>query len=109
MTALLEYLDLTVLLEYIDLLNRYSGGPFQAGARGKMPQLPPPPVGGPVHKQTGSNDCGLFSIAYAVLLCLGENSGTLVFDYPKMCSHLSSCIEQQCFSLLPIRGKRKKI
>ena len=49
MTALLEYLDLTVLLEYIDLLNRYSGalhgaswGPFQAGARGKMPQLPPP-------------------------------------------------------------------
>ena len=45
-----------------------------------------------VHKQTGSNDCGLFSIAYAVLLCLGENPGTLVFDYPKMCSHLSSCI-----------------
>ena len=56
MTALLEYLDLTALLEYIDLLNRYSGGPswglFQAGPRGKMPQLPfppppPPPVGGP--------------------------------------------------------------
>ena len=53
MAALLEYLDLTALLEYIDLLNRYSGalhgaswGPFQAGARGKMPQLPPP-VGGP--------------------------------------------------------------
>ena len=47
-----------------------------------------------VHKQTGSNDCGLFSIAYAVLLCLGENpgTGTLVFDYPKMYSHLSSCI-----------------
>ena len=48
MTALLEYLDLTALLEYIDLLSRYSGGPFQAGARGKMPQLPPP-VGGPVY------------------------------------------------------------
>ena len=62
-----------------------------------------------VHKQTGSNDCGLFSIAYAVLQCLGENPGTLVFDYPKMCSHLSSCIEQQCFSLIPIRGKRRKI
>ena len=61
------------------------------------------------HKQTGSNDCGLFNIAYAVLLSLGENPGTLVFDYPKMCSHLSSCIEQQCFSLLPIRGKRRKI
>ena len=51
MNALLEYLYLTVLLEYIDLLNRYSGGPswgpFQAGARGKIPQLPPP-VGVPV-------------------------------------------------------------
>ena len=45
MTALLEYLDLTALLDHIDLLNRYSGGPFQAGARGKMPQSPP--VGGP--------------------------------------------------------------
>ena len=43
MTALLEYLDLTALLEYIDLLNGPSWGPFQAGARGKMPQLPPPP------------------------------------------------------------------
>ena len=44
MTALLEYLDLTALLEYIDLLNRYSGGPFRLGPRGKMPQLPPPPL-----------------------------------------------------------------
>ena len=42
LTALLEYLYLTALLEYIDLLNRYTWGPFQAGARGKMPQLPPP-------------------------------------------------------------------
>ena len=53
MTALLEYLDLTALLEYIDLLTGIQGalreaswGPFQAGARGKMPQFPPP-VGGP--------------------------------------------------------------
>ena len=37
-TALIEYL--TVLLEYIDLLK-------QSGAQGKMPQLPPPPLGGP--------------------------------------------------------------
>ena len=33
-----------------------------------------------VHKQTGSNDCGLLSIAYAVPLSLGENPGALVFD-----------------------------
>ena len=53
MTALLEYLGLTALLEYINLLNGYSRGPswgllgpFQAGARGKMPQFPLP-VGGP--------------------------------------------------------------
>ena len=61
-----------------------------------------------VHKQTGCNDCGLFSIAYAVALCLGENPGTLVFDQSEMRNHLVSCIEQQCFSMFPIRGKRRK-
>ena len=65
MTALLEYLDLTALLEYIDLLNRYSGGPFQAGARGKMPQLPPP-VGGPVHTVAFCSQ--LVIVAYVHLL-----------------------------------------
>ena len=62
-----------------------------------------------VHKQIGCNDCGLFSIAYSVLRCLGENPGTLVFDYPKMCSHLSSCIEQQCFSVTNQRQKKKNL
>ena len=61
-----------------------------------------------VHKQTGSNDCGLFSIAYAVALCLGKNPSTVVFDQPKMRSHLISCIEQQNFSLFPVRSERRK-
>ena len=61
-----------------------------------------------VHKQTGSNDCGLFSIVYAVALCLGKNPSTLVFGQPKMRSHLISCIEQQKFSLFPVRSERRK-
>ena len=48
-----------------------------------------------VHKQNGSNDCGVFSIAYAVALCLGEYPGTLVFEQtmmriPILCRVLSS-------------------
>ena len=45
---------------------------------------------------------------HAVALCLGENPGALVFDQPKKRSHLTSCIEQQCFSMFPIRGQRRK-
>ena len=62
-----------------------------------------------VHKQTGSNDCGLFSIAYAVALCLGKNPSTLVFDQPKMRSHLISCIKQQNFSVRSERRKNLKV
>ena len=61
-----------------------------------------------VHKQNGSNDCGVFSIAYAVALCLGEYPGTLVFEQTMMCTHLMSCIEQQCFSIFPIKSKRRR-
>ena len=50
-----------------------------------------------VHKQTGSNDCGLFSIAYAVALCLGKNPSTLVFDQPKVHSHLLRSKIFHCF------------
>ena len=40
-TALIEYL--TVLLEFIDLYGAHK----QSEAQDKMPQLPPPPLGGP--------------------------------------------------------------
>ena len=33
-----------------------------------------------VHKQNGHDDCGVFSIAYAVALCMGTHPGTLMFD-----------------------------
>ncbi len=30
-----------------------------------------------VHRQTGSNDCGLFAIANAVTLCIGADRATI--------------------------------
>ena len=33
-----------------------------------------------VHKQVGQNDCGVFSIAYAVSLCFDQQPGELIVD-----------------------------
>ena len=39
-----------------------------------------------VHKQVGHNDCGVFSVAYAVALCL-DQPGEFVFDQSLMRHH----------------------
>ena len=39
---------------------------------------------GDVHLQDEYNDCGFFSIAYAVALCFAIHPGGIVFDQNKM-------------------------
>lgn len=46
-----------------------------------------------VQKQTGSRDCGLFAIAFALELCSGNNPSERTFDQSKMRSHLIKCFE----------------
>ena len=40
-----------------------------------------------VHKQDGHNDCGVFSIAYAVALYFDTHPGTLIFEQGLMRHH----------------------
>lgn len=55
----------------------------------------------PVQSQQGAADCGLFAIAFAVALCLGNNPQKMVFNQDKMREHLVDCIESQNFTNFP--------
>ena len=48
-----------------------------------------------VQMQRGSQDSGLFAIAFATALCLGKKPGQLCFDQDRMHTHLLKCIESQ--------------
>ena len=61
-----------------------------------------------VHKQNGHDDCGIFSIAYAVALCMGMHPGTLMFEQNLMRHHLISCLQLFKFSTFPIKNKRRR-
>jgi len=47
----------------------------------------------PCHRQSGGTDCGLFAIAYAIDLLLGNNPSTIIYDQSKFRNHLLSCLE----------------
>ena len=61
-----------------------------------------------VHKQHGSDDCGLFSLAYATALCYNEQPGNYVFDQAKLRYHLISCLENKMFSMFPFKSYRRQ-
>ena len=46
------------------------------------------------HKQTGSNDCGVFAIAYAVSVLHGISPDSVIFDQSKMRAHLVQCFQE---------------
>ena len=48
-----------------------------------------------VQMQSGGYDCGLFAIAFATALVLGEKPGGFLFDQQKMRAHLIKCLEHQ--------------
>ena len=47
-----------------------------------------------VNHQSGSNDCGLFAVAFAVSLCHGLQPSKFCFEQPKMRCHLIQCLEK---------------
>ena len=61
-----------------------------------------------VHKQVGTNDCGLFAVAYATAVCHGLDPTTLQFDQQKMREHMFSCIENNCASPFPISKEQPR-
>ena len=46
------------------------------------------------HKQTGSSDCGLFAIAYAIDLLHGDDPKNILYDQSKMHKHLLKNLEE---------------
>ena len=58
--------------------------------------------------QRGSQDRGLFAIAFATVLCLGKQPGQLCFDQDRMCTHLLKCIESQEMMLFPVRSEERE-
>ena len=48
-------------------------------------------------------DCGLFALAYATALCLGQNSQCLLFKQSTMRAHLLKCLEEERYETLPMQ------
>ncbi len=46
-----------------------------------------------VQVQRGSNDCGVFAIAFATSVLLGEEPSTLQYDQKELRGHLAHCLE----------------
>ena len=53
------------------------------------------------YTQTGSTDCGLYAITYAVDLAAGNNSSDIIYDHSAIRSHLSLCILENRISIFP--------
>ena len=51
----------------------------------------------PTHKQEGTQDCGLYSIAICVSLVFNLKPEQLKFDQSAMRGHLINCIETEKF------------
>ena len=55
----------------------------------------------PTHKQEGTQDCGLYSIAICVSLAFHLKPEQLKFDQSAMRGHLINCIETEKFLPFP--------
>ena len=54
-------------------------------------------------KQTGSKDCGLFSIGFATAIVLGLNPGKIMFLQPVMRAHLVNCFNKGEMVMFPYK------
>ena len=59
-----------------------------------------------VHRQRGASDCGLFAIANCLELALGMDPMDIIFDQPKMRSHLVACFEEEHLTPFPRKATR---
>ena len=62
-----------------------------------------------VQVQQGSNDCGLFAIAFATSLCGGENPVEINYKQHLLCSHLLNCVTKQEISVFPRSTRKRKV
>lgn len=55
----------------------------------------------PVQRQNGSDDCGLFAVAFIVELLSGGDPSTVGFKQNMMRKHYSTCLETSKWSPFP--------
>ena len=58
--------------------------------------------------QTNGNDCGLFAVAFAMAICLGQALEDLHFNVKLMRSHLSSYLVEKKMKAFPSRRNVNK-
>ena len=56
--------------------------------------------------QKGSDDCGLFALAYAIEICQGKNPANLIYNQLLMRSHFNTCIKNDVYKF-PFNDSRK--
>ena len=59
-----------------------------------------------VQQQQGSSDCGLFCIAFAVDVLLGNDVQSIQYDQSQLREHLASCIKSENFTAFPRKRYR---
>ena len=62
-----------------------------------------------MQEQANGVDCGVFAIAYAVSLSLGENSRLCSYNVPLMRQHLVNCLEKEMIYPFPKQGSTKRV
>ena len=60
-----------------------------------------------VQKQSGTNDCGLFAVTFATVLCFGKSPSGLVFDQSLVRTHLCDCLENSKMAMFPVVKARR--
>ena len=60
-----------------------------------------------VNKQSETNDCGAFAVAYCTSLAFGQDPSSVVYSQEHLRHHLLTCLENQKMSIFPtIRCRR---
>ena len=59
--------------------------------------------------QNGSDDCGLFAVAYATTICYGKKPEKFIFDQGLMRRHLLKCLENKLVEEFPVRKELTKL
>ena len=62
-----------------------------------------------VQRQIGSDDCGLFAIAFAVDLCLGKDPHVMSYKQDHLRSHYIECVDKRLFTQFPNSDSPRKM
>jgi hypothetical protein len=88
-------LERMVELQICKIYGKYTGDTVKVKKVAVQQQLP------------GTEDCGLFAVAYATDICYGKDPGKARFDQTMMKNHFKDCLERG--SIHPFPQKSKKV